>query len=36
MDSNSIDPREVFTRAQLDRINEMYAEEFDIFGYERL
>jgi len=36
LNSNSIDPREVFTRAQLDRINEIYAEEFDIFGYERL
>ncbi len=34
--SNSLDPRAVFTREQLDRINDVYAEEFDSFGYERL
>jgi hypothetical protein len=33
--SNDIDPREVFSRYQLDRINELFAEEFDTFGYTR-
>jgi hypothetical protein len=36
MNSNSIDPHAVFTREQLDRVNEIFAEEFDTFGYERL
>lgn len=36
MNSNGMDPRTVFTREQLDKINEAYAEEFDTFGYERL
>lgn len=35
-DSNSIDPQSFFTRDQLDKINHIYAEEFDTFGYERL
>ena len=35
VNSNNIEPRTFFTRYQLDRINEIYAEEFDTFGYER-
>jgi len=34
--SSALDPRTIFTRQQLDKINEIYAEEFDAFGYERL
>jgi len=34
--SNDIDPREFFTRDQLDKINSYFAEEFDTFGYARL
>ncbi len=36
VNSNSVDPKTVFTREQLDRINAVYADEFDTFGYERL
>jgi hypothetical protein len=36
MNSNGIDPREIFTRTQLDKINEIFAEEFDTFGYQKL
>jgi hypothetical protein len=36
VDANSIDPQQFFTRNQLDRINEICAEEFDAFGYQRL
>jgi hypothetical protein len=35
-DSNNIDPKTFFTRDQLDRINQIYAAEFDTFGYARL
>jgi hypothetical protein len=35
-DSNNIDPKTFFTRDQLDRINQIYAVEFDTFGYARL
>jgi hypothetical protein len=34
-DSNAIDPTEIFTRDQIDRINEAYADEFDQFHYAR-
>jgi len=34
--SNAIEPRDIFTREQLDIINDVYAEEFDTFGYERV
>jgi hypothetical protein len=34
--SNSIEPLDFFTRDQLNTINEIFAEEFDTFGYERL
>lgn len=36
INSNTVDPRLVFTREHLDKINEVYAEEFETFGYERL
>ncbi|MGD0191535.1 MAG: hypothetical protein ABSD74_12410 [Rhizomicrobium sp.] len=36
INSNTVDPKSVFTREQLDRINAVFAEEFDAFGYERL
>lgn len=34
--SGRIDPRELFTRAQLDSINEMFRDEFEAFGYRKL
>jgi hypothetical protein len=34
--SDAIDPRTVFRRDRLDRINEIYAEEFQTFGFPRL
>jgi hypothetical protein len=34
--SDSIDPLAVFSRAQIDRINEVYDEEFGTFGHPRL
>lgn len=34
--SNQFDPRDFFTRSQLDAINKAFADEFDAFGYERL
>lgn len=34
--SNGLDPREIFTRDQLDVINEEFAPEFKTFGYARL
>jgi hypothetical protein len=34
--SNGFDPQAVFTRAQLDRINDELAEEFEFGGYSRL
>jgi len=34
IDSNQFDPREVFTRQQLDQINEAFADEFRLFDYE--
>lgn len=34
--SDGIDPRAVFTRPQLDTINDVYSEEFVTFGRERL
>ena len=34
--SNTFEPLEFFTRDQLDTINQIYAEEFETFGYERL
>lgn len=34
--SNRLDPRALFRRDQLDRINALFAEEFDAFGYERV
>ena len=34
--SNSIDPHSIFTREQLDKINEMFKAEFEAFGYEML
>lgn len=36
IDSNSIKPRSIFSREQLDKINEMFKEEFETFGYEML
>ncbi|HEX3663655.1 MAG TPA: hypothetical protein VHU23_00250 [Rhizomicrobium sp.] len=36
VESNRLDPRALFTRAQLDLINEAYADEFEVFGYERI
>jgi hypothetical protein len=36
INSNSVDPRTVFTRQQLNDINEIFAEEFEVFGYERV
>jgi hypothetical protein len=35
-ESNNLDPRTLFTREQLDHINDSYADEFEAFGYERL
>lgn len=34
--ANALDPRVFFSRAQLDRINQTFAEEFEAFAYERL
>ena len=34
--SNSIDPHSIFTREQLDKINKMFKDEFEAFGYEML
>ena len=34
--SDTIDPREVLRRDHIDAINEIYAEEFDAFGYEMI
>ena len=34
--SNSIDPHSIFTREQLDKVNEMFKAEFEEFGYEML
>jgi hypothetical protein len=34
--SNRYDPRDFFTRAQLDSINRAFADEFEAFGYETL
>jgi hypothetical protein len=34
--SDGLDPRQVFRPDQIARINEMFAEEFAIFGYPRL
>ena len=34
--SNDFDPKDIFTRDQIDQVNDLYAEEFDTFGYERL
>lgn len=32
--SDTLDPRTIFTRAQLDEINKVFAEEFSVFGRE--
>lgn len=34
VNANSLDPREVLRRDQLDDINRLFAEEFERFGYE--
>lgn len=34
VNANSFDPREVLRRDQLDDINELFADEFERFGYE--
>jgi len=34
--SNRYDPRDFFSRAQLDTINKAFADEFEAFGYETL
>ena len=34
--SNSIDPRDFFTRAQIDQINRMFHREFKRFGYDKI
>jgi hypothetical protein len=36
INSGTIDPHKVFSREQLDSINEEYAEEFETFSYQRL
>jgi hypothetical protein len=32
--SDTLDPRTIFTRTQLDEINKVFAEEFSVFGRE--
>ena len=34
--SDNLEPRDFFSNEQLLRINEVFAEEFDAFGYSRL
>lgn len=34
--ANERDPREIFSREQLDRINELMADEFEQYGYPKL
>lgn len=34
--SDGLDPRELLRRDQLDRINQLFASDFDRYGYERL
>jgi len=34
--SDSLDPRAVLREDQIARINALYAEEFEVFGYPRL
>jgi hypothetical protein len=34
--SDTLDPSAVLRRDQIDRINSLFAEEFDAFGYERI
>jgi hypothetical protein len=36
VNSNSIDPHSVFAREALDRINDIFEDDFEAFGYERL
>jgi hypothetical protein len=36
INSNQLDPKSVFTRDQLNTINDFFSEEFDTFGYERV
>lgn len=36
VNANSLDPREVLRRDQLDDINCLFADEFERFGYERI
>ena len=36
IESNCIDPHSIFTREQIDKINEMFKVEFEAFGYEML
>ena len=34
--ADTLDPRDYFSRRQLDEINELYSEEFETFGYQRI
>jgi hypothetical protein len=34
--ADSLDPRNYFTRSQLDQLNEIYNEEFEVFGYDKI
>jgi hypothetical protein len=34
--ADTLDPKDYFSRRQLDEINELYSEEFETFGYRRI